>query len=684
MLPHIRLLTLALGSAMLFSACSGDETTDAGVGKDGTPSGMDATPTGDAGANPDAMPGDAPVTVDSGGSDGGTPTACAKFASPATTLSTYPATYSGDSAGTGASVQVAEGVCTDERSFFPQEGEEHVIALTNLTAGQAYQVHVTAPADISFYVATGCTEASGGPAAGQCALFVDQGLGTEDGDFMAPANGNAFLVIDHYDPPPTDDGTYTVEVFQRECSTNPDCTMAATPICLNGRCVQCADVFDCTNAATPICTAGTCVAGPALCTADDAQENGSDGPAGATVMTPATANTPSSVTGKICNEPAAESDWFRYTLAAEGSLAFTLTWTSTSDMDLYLLNSEGTTVAQAAETSSVSPEQGLARDLPAGTYYFVVVKYDPPATAAAEGYTLTVRLPECSTNFECQTPANPVCSATGTCGAGDATCVNDDAGDNNDDGPAGARDVTPAVGMTTTTNGRICNSSDTELDFYRVDVANGEGLEVTLAWPGTEDLDLVALGVPGTNGRPRLIGEGFYAHPEVVTLTNLPAGRVYLLVDQFGMQGTTTAAYTLTVRRTAASPCTTAADCASEYSTQLFRGRCVSGACLFIEGAGAVANGAICDDGTDCTSTFCSYIPFESDAEKSVCSVACTGAAECAALGNGYTCLVEAGFCVPACTTDLQCGANIGSDTPDPTLPWDYLTCTAATGVCAP
>ena len=81
----------------------------------------------------------------------------------------------------------------------------------------------------------------------------------------------------------------------------------------------------------------------------------------------------------------------------------------------------------------------------------------------------------------------------------------------------------------------------------------------------------------------------------------------------------------------------------------------------------------------------CSYIAFESDAAASVCTVTCTATAACtAALGAGYTCLtgLATNFCVPACTENLECGADIGSGTPDDPLPWDYLTCTPASGVC--
>jgi hypothetical protein len=171
--------------------------------------------------------------------------------------------------------------------------------------------------------------------------------------------------------------------------------------------------------------------------------------------------------------------------------------------------------------------------------------------------------------------------------------------------------------------------------------------------------------------------------PEIVTITHLPIGTYYVRVNRYASPPTATAeAYSITISRTAAQTCTTSADCASVYSTQVYRGTCTGGTCDFIP-AGSRSNGMPCDSGDDCSSTTCSYIPFEADAQDSVCSTTCTTTGDCSGIA-GTTC--TAGFstniCVPSCANDLECGANIGSATLDSGQPWDYLTCTVASGVC--
>jgi hypothetical protein len=101
---------------------------------------------------------------------------------------------------------------------------------------------------------------------------------------------------------------------------------------------------------------------------------------------------------------------------------------------------------------------------------------------------------------------------------------------------------------------------------------------------------------------------------------------------------------------------------------------------------GARANGAPCDDAADCMSGICSYNLFEADAQDSVCTTTCAQTADCTGIGAGLTC--STGFttnvCVPSCAADVECGALVGSSMVDPGLPWNYGTCTVATGVCSP
>jgi len=140
--------------------------------------------------------------------------------------------------------------------------------------------------------------------------------------------------------------------------------------------------------------------------------------------------------------------------------------------------------------------------------------------------------------------------------------------------------------------------------------------------------------------------------------------------------------------RTTAQTCTTSAQCAAEYKNQIYRGTCVTagagtGSCTFITTTGG-ANGAACDSAGDCMGGRCSYITFDADAQDSVCTTTCTSDANCAFSG-GLKCTtgLQTNFCVPSCTSDLECGANVGSATLTSGQPWDYLTCTTATGVCS-
>lgn len=629
----------------------------------------------DSSSDPDAGADDADAAV---AMPDAAPAVCTELDSPVTTITSYPAKYAGDTTGSGADLEVAMGVCTDERTYFSQAGDDQVIELTGLTADTVYAVNLTAVADISFYVATGCDDAAGGPAAGQCELFVDETEGgAEFGEFTAPASGSVYLIVDTFYTDPAPDGTYTLEVFEPECSVDMDCNGSPlTPLCNRGRCVECITAFDCTDSGMPTCdvTVGACAIGYDTCTGDDANENDDDGPAGATVVAPVL-NTPDVTTGAICSAPAAEGDFYEITLAEGDDRVFVLDWATSEDLDMVLFDSAGTVLDTAFFDQ---PEVLRLTDVAADTYYVLVSQFDPPDTAAAASYTLTATVPECTTHFDCADGNAPVCGLTGICEAGPDECTNEDAGENGNDGPAGATDVTPTVGGSTSTDAAVCNSPATETDYFAVTVDDGDNITATLSWADNAvDLDLTALDSTG-----QILGFAFYQNPEVVTLTNLPAGTHYLQVVYFGATVTAAVDYTLTVDRTAGG-CTTVADCASEYHTQLFRGECQgSGACTFIDGAGAVDGGNPCDSADDCTSGSCSYLSFEADAAASVCTVTCTSDAECTtALGAGYSCTTpfQTNRCHPTCTINEDCGANIGSDTLDTDLPWDYLTCNAGT-----
>ena len=601
---------------------------------------------------------------------------------------TYPGTFAGTVVGGVADLTVGEMSCTANTGdlWFDPVGEDVIVKLGGLTVGKNYVVTLTTMDDLSFYVVGSCPPATG--AVTECLNFTDETFTNEAGVFVATATEHYLVVDASNDPDPPTTGMFTLDVAEAECTEATEATDcgAATPFCVNNACVQCASLFDCSGT-TPVCSAdNACVAGPMACTGDDAKDTtapGDDGPTVATMITAPTAGVPTVATGSVCNSPAGlESDWYKVTLA--GDVGIELSFTGmTNDLDVLLVSAAGA-VVEAGESNAGINEAIRTTNLTAGTYYIVVRQFEPTGTVAAVPYTLTVRIPECTNDFTCTLAASPVCNGAGACGTGPSACVGDDAGDigvGADDGPAAARLLVSGVAQT----GSICSSPASEADYYKIVVANGEGLTVALSWTNgatPADLDPDILDSTGA-----LMGRSFYLNPENVRVTYLPAGTYYVRVTSFAsMASTAVQAYTLTTTRTAAQVCTSRADCAAEYSTQLYRGNCVvaTGVCAAIP-AGAGAANTPCDSGNDCTSTRCSYIAFDADAQDSVCTATCTTTADCAAVGTGLTCTTgfQTNFCVPSCATDLECGANAGSSMITTGQPWDYLTCTVATGTCS-
>jgi hypothetical protein len=594
-----------------------------------------------------------------------------------TTISTYPATFSGSVITGGDELDVAEGACADERGWYGPYGPDQVVVLTGLTAGTTYVLDLTTAEDLGMYVTETC--AGGAPGSGSCLLLVDETTANESGEFVAPASGTVYVVIDTADAVTLVDGNYTLDVRAAECLDNTQCS-GATPICNPAfECVQCTSPFHCTTSGAPVCDAtSTCVAGSTMCTGDDGAEP-DDGPAAARTMTFPAANTPTTLTGSICSLPALEGDWYKFSATAAGQVRIGLTWNdAAADMDLYVYNSTGGVVTRAI-AEGAGPEAVLATLPAAGDYFVEVYLYEPASSAPAIAYSLTVSLPECTNSFQCTTAGEPICSV-GECVVGPSQCTGDDAGDTvGDDGPAAARPIlTPVIGTPATATGNICNTPATEADWYSVTVGAGEGLVANLSWTAGPDVDVNIY-----DNMNRLVGTSFWLNPEVVTVTYLPAGTYYLVVSREDTATVAAIAYTLNVTRTAAQTCTAAADCASTYKTQIYRGACTAGTCNFIA-AGTRADGMACDSADDCMSMACSYIPFEADAQDSVCTRTCSSNADCSSIPNTAC---ATGFatnrCLPTCTTNLECGANVGDNTVDTGEPWDYFTCTPASGVCS-
>ena len=602
---------------------------------------------------------------------------------PVTVLSAYPANFSGDVLGAGADLNVASGICDDERSHFTQAGEDQVVQLDGLTPGANYVVRLQADSDLAFYVATDCTDAE--LVAGQCLLFADEQLGQTDevADFTAPASGSVLVIVDHFaTEAPLTDGSYTLSVLEPECTENVDCDGTPdTPFCSDFECVACANSFQCDTAGAPVCdgTTNTCVAGSDTCTPDDATESGDDGPAGAAVLAAPVLNTPTVVNANICSDPLTEIDFYTIDLAQDASVVFSLEWdgaTDGPDLDLVLLNEAG----QVLDSSfSDNPEVIIASGVDAGTYFLAVSKFeqDGAPVAASVAYTLTASVPECESSFDCLLAVSPVCGPALSCIAGGDACTGDDAGEEND-GPAAA---TPILGNGTVIDANICNTPSIERDFYQIAVTNGQNLAVSLAYTedGAADVDVSVFNAAGD-----LMGFTFWQNPETVDLTFLPAGIYFIEVRYFGAAVTVAHPYSISAT-TSAGACTSSADCAAVFGTQLYRGSCDTGtgACSAIEGNDALALDAACDSPDDCTSGVCSYMTFQESADLSVCTVNCNATSECTtAHGAGFSCTVPFtnNFCHPDCAGNLECGANPNSETLDTDQPWDYLLCNA--GAC--
>jgi hypothetical protein len=315
----------------------------------------------------------------------------------------------------------------------------------------------------------------------------------------------------------------------------------------------------------------------------------------------------------------------------------------------------------------------------------VAVIIDSYDAAELGAYTLSVSEGECSTLYDCTTGAAPICDAGNTflCVPGPNTCTGDDAADTgatSDDGPGGAQVIT---GPTQVVTGAVCAEPvGVEGDWFAVTVLDGESVDLQLDFDaGAADLDVYVF-----DGTGVLWGLTFWQAPETVNLTYLPAGTYYFMVNAFAPSGPAATAYTATFNVGPAQTCATSADCAAEYTTQVYRGNCAaSGACEFIA-PGAATNGAPCDSADDCMSGFCSYLFFESDAQDSVCSTMCTVTQDCAAVGAGLTCTTgfSTNFCLPSCANDIECGVVQTGAVNDPGEAWNYLTCTVADGTCGP
>jgi hypothetical protein len=144
----------------------------------------------------------------------------------------------------------------------------------------------------------------------------------------------------------------------------------------------CVTSFDCTTTAAPTCSGGTCVAGPALCVSDDSADLGlgDDGPAAATAL----GETP--IAAAICNQPATEADFHRFTVTDGSRLDLALAWSGPADLDLRVYDASGRLFGASLHRN---PEVVELRVIGIGDYLVEVRRTAASPIAVAVPYTLT-------------------------------------------------------------------------------------------------------------------------------------------------------------------------------------------------------------------------------------------------------------------------------------------------------
>jgi hypothetical protein len=389
--------------------------------------------------------------------------------------------------------------------------------------------------------------------------------------------------------------------------------------------------------------------------------------------------------------------------------AYVVQLDSPSDLAFYVASGCSTSTGPAAAECKLfvdasADDEEVGRFVAETTSIYVIVDYYASHTPANQSFALDVypeacttsaqcgagspvclngKCVQCASSFDCTDAAAPVCDkTTAACVASTDQCTSDDAVEPADDGPAGARTLVPNGSGAASATGTICSTPRGEADFYKLTVNSvGETWDFQLTWSGARDLDLEVFDATGTS-----FGKSFWEQPEHLRLTYLPTGTYYVRVRDFSAQTATPVAYVVQAQRTTGPGCTTRAQCATEYRNQVFRGNCVAGACVSIDGAGLVQEGGACDSVSDCGSSMsCSSFFFVANADtRDVCARTCSNDNDCAPLGGDYVCTTYLirNFCVQKCTGNEQCPTSL--DSQPQVGPWYRLTCQLSTGRCVP
>ena len=265
-------------------------------------------------------------------------------------------------------------------------GPDSVVRIDGLVPGTAYIVQLTSGADLSFYIASGCSTVNG-PSVAECALFVDATTGAQEtGRFIANAT-SVYVIVDYYASASPSISTFILDVYPEACTSSAQCA-AGSPVCSNGKCVECVSSFDCANAALPRCdvTSQQCVAGLDQCSTEDPSEPEDDGPIGARAL--ALGGTGgASASGSICSQPASEADFFKFTVGSIGQTwDVTLAWSDNRQLRLSVWDAAGNELGRSYWEQ---PQRVRLTYLPLGTYYVRVS--DATGDASAVAYTLSVQ-----------------------------------------------------------------------------------------------------------------------------------------------------------------------------------------------------------------------------------------------------------------------------------------------------
>ncbi|MCA9680346.1 MAG: hypothetical protein H6709_19010 [Kofleriaceae bacterium] len=330
--------------------------------------------------------------------------ACREITTPTLYVDDLPAQLVGSLRDAGADLTSPTGCAVVDAPFgIATAGADAVYQLDNLVPGETYVARLSSASDLAFYVVTGCSTPSG-PSGGECMLFEDAEVdGTEVGRFVAP-DQPVYLVVDYYAAGEPPYPGFTLDVYQEQCESSAQCSHSE-PVCRDGQCVGCASDFDCDAPLLPLCntTSGVCGPGVNACTGDDGAptEDRDDGPAGATVLTPDGSGV-AQATGKICNNPSTELDYYRFHVDTPGeSWRLSLDWAAQIDLDLRVYDLRGNLYGMSFYES---PEAITLTYLPVGDYFVSVDYYAQSTVSTAQSYQLTAQRlggGSCTTEADC-------------------------------------------------------------------------------------------------------------------------------------------------------------------------------------------------------------------------------------------------------------------------------------------